>query len=299
MMTEYPNRKTHTYGTVEKPRIKGWGKGVKQIYEDSFKLTEAERERLLEGFMRLTVTKEVPPFFGNEREIFERLTDLRDRLWAAYEAEFGKVSPEIQTASPEEISASSDADNNTKNNINNNINNKRKENINISMTDHDHDHRESKIFLEEYRGSHWEGHEEAPQKSAEGDPVANVIAKVEAHCNMTCFDYVRQEIADYVNLLGEEICILAVERAEKFRGGSWGYIRKILKKWYDEGVRTPEQAMAHSKAFDNKKKNYRPHTYRTSTHRYQQTGGSMYCTHNHTGLSDLEREAIRSALMEE
>lgn len=301
MLTGYQDSRADTYGATGPSRMKGWKNVVKQIYKDSLDLTKEERERLLEGFMRLTVTKEVPPFFGRERQIYERLEELRDTLWAAREAEQNINAPKPQILSSAAF-FEEDADNhiyNINNNINTNINPKRKETINISMNDHDNDNRERKMFLEEtdrelYGHSYGKGSDENTQE----DPVAQVVAGVEALCNFECFDYVRNQIAHYVGLLGEEVCLLAIERASKFRGKSWGYIQRILDTWYNAGVRTPEQAAAFNKSFDNRRKNYNPpNTTPSDTYGNQKNNCSMYQTHT-SKPSPLERKAIDSAIEE-
>ena len=89
------------------------------------------------------------------------------------------------------------------------------------------------------------------QEERDGTAAAErVIQAVEQLCQMSCYDSVRDEITGYTGRLGEELCLLAVERARRYRGMSWSYIRKIMESWYRTGIRTPEEAAEHCRQFD-------------------------------------------------
>jgi len=77
-----------------------------------------------------------------------------------------------------------------------------------------------------------------------------VIEAVEQLCHMRCYDYVRDEITCYTGRMGEALCLLAVERAKRYGGTTWGYIRRIMADWCTVGIHTPEEATEYCRQFD-------------------------------------------------
>ena len=267
---------------------------VRKINESIYDLETDEQSRLLNGVIRFIVTGEVLPFFGKETDVFCQLLDLKTEWSNHISEEDGHSAPKAE-GSPGKERAST-----PQYNYNNNIYHTIQDNIkNIttsSLKDHHNDNdtmgREKKADFElcEDDGCPWD-----TGRKPEQDPAEKVIALVEKQCSMVAWESTRQAIRDTVNRYGEALCTLAVERAGKYGGTSWAYILRILKQWESQGIRTEEQARENCIHFEAKRKGYSRGRPKAPT----ETKRSMYQSHSNTALSDLEREAIRSALSED
>lgn len=130
----------------------------------------------------------------------------------------------------------------------------------------------------------------------EGDPydqedpaLERAVAAMEACCGMTMTKGRREELAAFLRTLGEGSIHNAIERAESYGSRNWGYISRILRSWQENPTSARDRSVRRE----------------TESHGRGRMGGAygveprMYQRHGQTTLSELEREAIRSALEEE
>ncbi len=308
---------------------------AKSLYDEGKMMTREEQDRLNRALIQYVVTEEVMPFVGGEREIFQRIVDLREQCRADVPSENEPPAAAAERAAEEAPHADDSAQdapndniiyynyNNNDNIINNNIlyNNKIKDSLydhndhdndndNDKNNDHDndrdndHDHREREVFCkkdQDLSQSSEQGWVEEVRQAA----VEHVIAAVETLCGFSCYSYVREDIGHYVATLGEELCLFAVERAKRYDGKTWGYVRTIMEGWRKQEIRTKEQAEAYCTNYDKSKRadkyrstgsyNRRFGTYLAS--RGGNRGSSVSCFGEN--MSPLELEAVKSALAEE
>lgn len=122
------------------------------------------------------------------------------------------------------------------------------------------------------------------------DPtLERAVAAMEACCGITMTKGRREELAAFLRTLGEGSIHNAIELAESYGSRNWGYISRILRSWQEKGVPPRDRGMGRERApYDP---GHRDGGYGTAP--------DMYQKHGQTTLSELEREAIRSALEEE
>ncbi|PKR79412.1 hypothetical protein CEY16_05535 [Halalkalibacillus sediminis] len=60
----------------------------------------------------------------------------------------------------------------------------------------------------------------------------------------------------WIDDMGDDLVIEAMDRAVKRNKKSWGYAEKILKDWFSKGIKTMEQAKAEEVEFENQQANY-------------------------------------------
>lgn len=69
--------------------------------------------------------------------------------------------------------------------------------------------------------------------------------------------FIAESLLDWIDVLGEELVIKAMQRALERGKTSWGYVKSILNSWHDKGIRTVDQAKAEQVAFDNERRQKR------------------------------------------
>lgn len=71
--------------------------------------------------------------------------------------------------------------------------------------------------------------------------------------------YIKQEMTEWIDLLGEELVLTAMKRAVERGKGSWSYSKAILKAWHEKGYKTVVEVEQEIIEFQtNKKKRSRP-----------------------------------------
>lgn len=122
------------------------------------------------------------------------------------------------------------------------------------------------------------------------DPaLERVVAAMEACCGITMTKGRREELAAFLRTLGEGSIRNAIELAESYGSRNWGYISQILRNRQENATTVRDRSVRRE----------------TESYDRGRMGGAygadpqMYQRHGQTTLSELEREAIRSALEEE
>jgi len=281
--------------------------------------------------MYYSVTGEIPALQGNERFLFPRFKTLEDQFQNYFEEEGKKRSAKAKKASdaarekrlakaksldisqdtlrsreePRDIhnyntNSNSNPNPNTNTNPNTNPNTNSNANSNLSQgtapagcsacTDgEDGDERD----LRERKEESGYGQEDRTVKDEPCDreelALERVVAAVEACCNITMGKGRREELAAFLRTLGEGSIHNAIDLAESYGSRNWGYISRILGSWQEKGAPPRDRSVRRE----------------TESYGRGRTGGAygadpqMYQKHGQTTLSELEREAIRSALEEE
>ena len=321
------HEKFHAKWKEKKDRKKNYCVLVYDVYDEVMALTPAELGRLMMAHMYYSVTGETPALQGNERFLFPRFKTLEDQFQNYFEEEGKKRSAKAKKASdaarekrlakaksldisqdtlrsreePRDIhNYNTNSNPNTNSNTNTNPNTNSNANSNLSQgtapagcgacTDgEDGDERDLRERKEEIELSQEDKIMKDDPSDQEDPALERAVAAMEACCGITMTKGRREELAAFLRTLGEGSIHNAIERAESYGSRNWGYISRILRNWQENPTSARDRSVKRE----------------TESYGQGRTGGAygadpqMYQRHGQTTLSELEREAIRSALEEE
>lgn len=88
---------------------------------------------------------------------------------------------------------------------------------------------------------------------------ANAVTYFLERLNSNLSDSSRDELTEYENVLGTEVCIKAMDMAMDQGKTSWNYVRAILENWYIDGVRSVSEVEQREAARMASKMEHAPH----------------------------------------